>query len=98
MGPGGAERCRLSAAAGSSREPLGGKAKDLKHGRRCGNHGEPSQVFSEGGVGMSERVSSGAGRLHTLELRSPQEQPEAQRDEVLLGRFSSPKNTTNQYY
>lgn len=84
MGPGGAQRCRLSAASGSSREPLGGKAKDLKHGRRCGNHGEPSQIFSKGGVGMGERVSSGAGWVtHTLELRSPQEQSEAQRDEVL---------------
>lgn len=69
MGPGGAEGCRLSAASGSSRQPPGGTAKDPKHRRRRGNHGKLSRVFSEGGVGMGERVSSGAGwDTHTLEF------------------------------
>lgn len=51
----------MSAASGSSREPLGGTEKALKNGRRRGKHGKLSGVFSEGGVGMGERVSSEAG-------------------------------------
>lgn len=77
----GARRCKLSTGSGSPRELLGAKAEDPKHRRRRGKHGE---VFPERGVGVGERVWSGAGWVtHTLELRSPQAQPEAQRDEVL---------------
>lgn len=80
---------------GSWREPLGGKAKEPKLGRRCGNHGKLCWGFSEGGVGTAEHVSSGSGWVtHTLELSSAQAQPEAQRDEVLSscrGRSQAPR-------
>lgn len=93
MGQEDAESCRLCTVCCSSREPLSGKAKDLNHRRRCGKRGALSRVLSIRGVGMGEHVSSGSGWVtHTQQLRSPQAQPEAQREEVLSSCRDKPRD------